>query len=147
MNCPKCKSENISVVDSRDVDERSVRRRRQCEDCKYRFTTYERFEPIKVSVLKRSGKTEPFEREKILKGIKISASGRLSDDQMCDIVDDVEAKIIESSEPLVKSQKIGNMVIAKLKRIDEVAYLRFASVYKNFQDIESFEEELIKLKK
>lgn len=147
MNCPKCKSENLCVVDSRDTDERSVRRRRQCDSCGYRFTTYERFEPIKLNVLKRSGNIELFSREKVVKGIGIAANDRISDEQIDEIVDEIEQKLIESGDNPVASRKIGNLVIAKLKKLDEVAYIRYASVYKNFQDIDSFEQELEKLKK
>jgi len=147
MNCPKCKSENLCVVDSRDTDERSVRRRRQCDGCGYRFTTYERFEPIKLNVLKRSGTIEPFAREKVVKGIQIAANDRISIEQIDEIVDEIEQKLIEAGDNPIASRKIGNLVIAKLKKLDEVAYIRYASVYKNFQDIDSFEQELEKLKK
>lgn len=147
MNCPKCKSENLCVVDSRDTDERSVRRRRQCDSCGYRFTTYERFEPIKLNVLKRSGTIEPFSREKVVKGIQIAANDRISIEQIDEIVDEIEQKLIEANDNPIASRKIGNLVIAKLKKLDEVAYIRYASVYKNFQDIDSFEQELEKLKK
>ena len=147
MQCPKCKSSSLQVVDSRDFDSRSIRRRRECESCRFRFTTFERVEKIGVLVLKRSGKNEPFDREKIIKGIEIASDGRISDEQIQSIADEVEKKVIESVEPSFSSKKIGNMVITKLKKIDEISYLRFASVYKNFQDLDSFEQELIKLKK
>ena len=147
MICPKCKSENTQVVDSRDVDPRSVRRRRECDKCRFRFTTFERVEPVRLVVIKRDGNTEGFERDKITRGIQIASNGRIDEEKILDIVDEIEQKLIESGESSVTSKKIGNMVIGRLKRVDEVAYLRFASVYKNFQDIESFEEELVKLKK
>ena len=147
MNCPKCKSENLSVIDSRDTDDRTVRRRRKCDDCGFRFTTYERFEPIKINVLKRSGNIEPFSREKIYKGIKIASNDRIANDKIDEIVDEIEQKIIETESSPVSSRKIGNLVISRLKKIDEVVYIRYASVYKNFQNIDSFEEELEKLKK
>jgi len=98
-------------------------------------------------VIKRDGNTEGFERDKITRGIQIASNGRIDEEKILDIVDEIEQKLIESGESSVTSKKIGNMVIGRLKRVDEVAYLRFASVYKNFQDIESFEEELVKLKK
>ncbi len=147
MNCPKCKSEKLSVIDSRDTDENCVRRRRQCEDCGNRFTTYEKVEPIKLSVLKRSGTIEHFEKEKIFKGIEIASNGRISNDLIEEMVDDIEQKLASCGESVVASRKIGNLVMAKLKKLDEIAYLRYASVYKNFQGIDSFEEELEKLKK
>lgn len=147
MNCPKCKTENLSVIDSRDTDEKSVRRRRECLDCGYRFTTYERIEPSKLSVLKRSGDVEPFDRNKIKKGIAISSNGRIPDEEIEQMTDDIEQKFHDCGDSVVATRKIGNLVISKLKKRDEISYLRFASVYKNFQDIDSFEEELEKLKK
>lgn len=147
MICPKCKSEKLSVIDSRDVDEKAVRRRRECEECGYRFTTYERVEPIKLSVLKRTGSIEPFDKSKIFKGIIIASNGRITSEEVEEIVDDIEQKFAECSESVVPSRKIGNLVIARLKKRDEISYLRYASVYKNFQNIDSFEEELEKLKK
>ena len=147
MLCPKCKSDRLSVIDSRDVDDKAVRRRRECESCGYRFTTYERVEPVKLSVLKRSGNIEPFDRSKIFRGIAISSNGRISNEQIEEIVDEIEQKFVESGENVVPTRRIGNIVITKLKKLDEIAYLRYASVYKNFQNIDSFEEELEKLKK
>lgn len=147
MNCPKCKKENTSVIDSRDVDDKTVRRRRECLNCKYRFTTHEKVEPIKINVIKKSGETEPFEREKIIRGITIASGKRLSEEKVDNIVDEIEQKIIASKEPEISSKKIGNMVISRLKKIDEIAYLRFTSVYKKFENLGSFEQELIKLKK
>lgn len=147
MDCPKCKKDNTSVIDSRDVEGETVRRRRECLDCKYRFTTYERVEPIKISVIKRSGIVEPFERDKIARGIVIASGGRIDDKKIDDIVDEVEQKIISSKASEVSSKKIGKLVISRLKKIDEVSYLRFTSVYKKFDDLSSFEQELIQLKK
>jgi transcriptional repressor NrdR len=147
MLCPKCKSDKLSVIDSRDTDEKSVRRRRECEDCGHRFTTYERVDPVKLSVLKRSGEIESFDKGKIIRGIAVAANGRISNEEIEEIVDDMEQKFAESGENVVPTRKIGNLVISKLKKKDEISYLRFASVYKNFQGIDSFEEELEKLKK
>jgi len=147
MICPKCKNENTQVVDSRDIDPRSIRRRRECERCKFRFTTFERIEPVRLVVVKRDGSTEPFNRDKIIRGIQIASNGRIDEEKILDIVDEIEQKLIESRDSSVASRKIGNMVINRLKKLDEISYLRFTSVYKNFKDIESFEEELVKLKK
>lgn len=147
MLCPKCRSESIQVIDSRDVDERTIRRRRECENCDFRFTSYERIEPSKISVLKTDGRSEPFDRNKIIKGVEIAANHRISKDAIGKLADEIESKIALEGESQVTSKKIGNMVIRKLKKLDEVAYIRFTSVYKNFQDIDSFEEELDKLKK
>lgn len=147
MNCPKCKRGETQVVDSRDADGRTIRRRRECENCKFRFTTYERIEQAKISVLKRNGRNEPFEREKIIKGMQIASNGRIEDETIVDTADEIEQKLIESQESQINSKKIGQMVATRLKHLDEIAYLRFVSVYKGFDDISSFEQELIKLKK
>ena len=147
MNCPKCLSAETSVIDSRDTDERTIRRRRECEACDFRFTTYEKIELQRLNVRKRGGSTEPFEREKIIKGIQIAASDRLEKEEVVKIADEIERRVISSAENPFSTKKIGNMVINRLKKLDEVAYLRFASVYKNFQDIDSFKDELTKLKK
>jgi len=147
MLCPKCKSDQTQVIDSREADAKSIRRRRECEKCEYRFTTYERIEPVNLTVLKRSGKIEPFDREKIIRGITIAAKDRIDKKTISDIADEVEGKLLEAGESQIPAKMIGNVVINKLNRIDKVSYLRFASVYKNFEDIGSFEEELEKLKK
>ncbi len=144
--CPKCKSEETQVIDSRDTDPRSIRRRRECEKCHYRFTTYEKIEQS-LLVGKRNGHTEPFEREKIIRGIEIAANGRLTAEEADRIADEIERKLLEGGERTTSSVKIGSLVIRRLKKIDEIAYLRFTSVYKDFKNIESFEEELIKLRK
>lgn len=147
MQCQKCKSEDTQVIDSRDVDLKTIRRRRECQSCKYRFTTYERLEPIKLMVAKRTGRVEPFSRDKVIKGISIAAKDRIGIDFIQDIADEIEQKLIETGESQTTSKKIGNLVISRLKKIDHVSYLRFASVYKNFKDIESFEDELEKLRR
>ena len=146
MQCPKCKSEALQVIDSRDVDASSTRRRRLCEKCASRFTTYERIEPAKFTVKKRDGKIEPFEKDKILRGMETAVHGRIGIELLNEIADDIENKLILSGEHPISTKKIGNMVISRLKKIDEISYLRFVSVYKNFEEIESFEQELTKLK-
>lgn len=147
MLCPKCKSDNIGVIDSRDVDEKTIRRRRECEACKFRFTSYEKVEPMKLIVTKSDGRSENFDRYKIIKGIEIASNNRLKKEQIEKIADEVEAKISQEPNNQVTTKMIGNMVIRKLKKMDEISYIRFASVYKDFQDIDSFEQELEKLKK
>lgn len=147
MICPKCRSKKIQVIDSRDVDDRTIRRRRECEKCSFRFTAYERIEPTRISVIKTDGKTEPFDRGKIIRGVEIASNGRIEIEKIKVLADEIESKLSEDNEAIVSSKKIGNMVIKKLKKIDEISYIRFASVYKNFQDLDSFEEELEKLKK
>lgn len=147
MLCPKCRSSKVQVIDSRDVDDRTIRRRRECEKCLFRFTSYERIEPIKVTVAKSNGMSEPFDRNKIIKGVAIASNGRVKREDIEKLADEVESKVSEETSNLVTSKKIGNMVIKKLKKLDEISYLRFTSVYKNFQNLNSFEEELEKLKR
>lgn len=146
MLCPKCK-QNTYVIDSRDV-EAAVRRRRECEKCAYRFTTHERLEPITIAVIKRDGSQEPYSREKIRKGIELACQKRtISEQTVDDIVDTIEAQILEIGDNEIPSKKIGELVIEKLRTLDDVAYLRFASVYKAFKSAKSFEKELAKLTK
>ena len=147
MLCPKCRSEKIQVIDSRDVDDRTIRRRRECDSCSFRFTAYERIEPTKITVTKTDGRSEPFDRDKIIRGVEIASNGRISPEEISMLADEIETKLSEDNETMIASKKIGNMVIKKLKKIDEISYIRFASVYKNFQNLDSFEEELEKLKK
>lgn len=146
MKCPKCKSESVQVIDSRDVDASSIRRRRSCEKCASRFTTYERIEPANFTVKKRGGRIEPFDKDKILRGMEVAVHGRIGLELLTEIADDIENRLILSGEHPIPTKKIGNMVVARLKKIDEISYLRFVSVYKNFEEIESFEQELTKLK-
>jgi transcriptional repressor NrdR len=146
MQCPKCKSESVQVIDSRDVDASSIRRRRSCEKCASRFTTYERIEPANFTVKKRNGRIEPFDKDKILSGMEVAVHGRIGLELLTEIADDIENRLILSGEHPIATKKIGNMVVARLKKIDEISYLRFVSVYKNFEEIESFEQELTKLK-
>jgi len=146
MRCPSCKFEATRVIDSREV-ENSIRRRRECLKCGYRFTTYERLEMPSVLVIKRSGQREIFDREKILRGIQKACEKRpISANKMNEIVSEIEREIIEIGENEISSKKIGEMISEKLKNLDEVAYIRFASVYRQFKDIKSFEKELQKLK-
>ena len=147
MKCPRCSSNDTSVIEKRDVDDRSIRRRRKCVRCDFRFTTYEKFEQIKLTVTKRGGKRESFDKQKIVRGIKIAGKDRLSDEKIEEIADEIERKILEQKQDPISSKKIGQIVIDCLKGADQIAYLRFASVYKNFKNLSSFEQELSKLKK
>ncbi|HHX59570.1 MAG TPA: transcriptional repressor NrdR [Epulopiscium sp.] len=149
MKCPYCGSTLSKVLNSRPVEEtNSIRRRRQCEDCEMRFTTYERVEVIPIIVVKRNKTREPFDREKLLRGIMRSCNKRIVTlDQIEDIVDQIENIILNSSTKEVSSIELGEMVMEKLKEIDEVSYIRFASVYKQFKDINEFILELEKIKK
>lgn len=149
MKCPFCGCEETKVIDSRAVDENnSIRRRRQCEKCENRFTTYERLEVITIAVIKKDGTRETFDRNKLYDGIAKSCNKRpISMKTIDTIVDEIESKILNSLDREVESSFIGEMVMERLKEIDEVAYVRFASVYKHFKDIDTFIDELSKLLK
>lgn len=144
MECPKCHHHHSKVNDSRPADNgAAIRRRRECLTCHYRFNTYERVERIPLLVVKRDGTREEFNRDKLLRGIIRSAEKRpLSIEQMTALAIEVENKVRELSEQEVSSQKIGEFVIPLLMDLDEVAYIRFASVYRQFHSKESFLEEL-----
>jgi len=145
MLCPKCKSETY-VIDSRDVEQAVIKRRRECAQCEHRFTTFERIEPITITVLKRDGTLEPYDREKVKRGIELAAQKRtISQPSIDEIIDRLEVKLAEIGKSEIPSRKIGELVINELRQVDEVAYLRFASVYKAFRSIKSFEKELAKL--
>lgn len=148
MRCPFCNNEDTKVIDSRLVEENnSIRRRRQCEKCEKRFTTYEKIEILPgVVVIKKDRTRETFDRNKLLDGIIKSCNKRpISMNDIEKIVDDIENKILNSMVKEVESSVIGEMVMEKLKEIDEVAYVRFASVYKHFKDIDTYYEEISKI--
>lgn len=148
MECPRCHHGGLSVVDSREADAAAIRRRRECDACRFRFTTYERIEPLKLMVRKRDGSSEPYQREKIYRGIERAVEKRSFTPEMIDsITDAVEMKILMCAEDGLTSTQIGEYVIRELRKLDHVAYIRFASVYRNFDDIESFEKEVAKIKK
>ena len=146
MLCPGCKQSTTYVIDSRDINAFAIRRRRECADCSYRFTTYEKTVPIKIKVEKRSSSKELYDREKIFKGVALATEKlNIDEDKINDIVDCVEHKIIQTQENPISSAKIGKIVLEELRNLDKVAYLRFASVYRGFSSIKSFEKELKKL--
>ena len=148
MKCPYCgRMDNTKVIDSRTMDEGSaIRRRRQCEACGERFTTYERVDTIPLTVVKRDRTREGFDRSKVLDGIIKSCNKRsISVQEMEDIVTQIETSISNSLAREIESCDIGDMVMEKLREIDEVAYVRFASVYKRFTDIDTFMAELSEL--
>ena len=149
MKCLYCGSLDTKVIDSRtNEDVTSIRRRRECLKCGKRFTTFEVYESIPVMVVKKDGSIEPFDREKIRKGMVKSCDKRpVSMAQIEEVVNSVEKNIYNSLAQEVTSQKIGEEVMKGLKSLDEVAYIRFASVYKQFTDIDNFIELLHKLKK
>lgn len=144
MHCPRCHHNGSRVVDSRPTDEgRVIRRRRECESCGFRFTTFERVEQTPLLVIKKNGTREEFNREKILRGLIRSAEKRpVTMEQMTQIVDEVENKIRALGENEVASQVIGEYVMERLADVDEIAYIRFASVYRQFKDMNVFLKEL-----
>ncbi len=148
MRCPYCDTDHDRVVDSRPSDEGSaVRRRRECQACGRRFTTYERHEEVPLLVRKRSGLVEPFEREKLLAGIERAIAGRsVSAGAPGAIADDIEERARAQGRE-VASELLGLMVLERLRALDPVSYLRFASVYKGFEDVGDFEREFKELQK
>lgn len=148
MVCPFCHSTVSKVVDKRDNNDSGVtRRRRECLSCKKRFTTYERIETICLNVVKRSGKIEEFDREKLKKGIMKAVKKRdISEQQIDELIDDIEIKLLNRKTTTVKSTLIGQMVLTRLKKIDTIAYLLFASVYRDFNSVKDFEDAINELK-
>ena len=147
MQCPYCHSDRLRVVDSIETEE-TIRRRRECEQCKKRFTTHEKIEGKPIIIIKKDGRREPFDRNKVLKGIMVACGKRpVSQEKIENIVDQVEAELKNMDTTEIKSKVIGDFIMEKLKDVDNIAYIRFASVYKKFKDIESFEKELKELKK
>lgn len=144
LKCPFCNNIDTKVIDTRTMeDNTAVRRRRLCEKCGERFTTYERIDTIPLTVIKANDTREIFDRNKLLNGIMRSCNKRpVSVEQMEKIVSDIESYFTNSMKKEIESKEIGKMVMNKLKEIDEVAYVRFASVYRQFKDIDSFIEEL-----
>lgn len=147
MKCPFCGKENTKVVDSRPAEENNaIRRRRQCDECGKRFTTYEKVETIPLIVIKKDNNREPYDREKITAGIVRSCHKRpVSVNQINEFVDDIENAVFNMEEREVPSSRIGELVMNKLKDFDSVAYVRFASVYREFKDVGTFMEELKKI--
>ena len=148
MKCPFCGASDTRVLDTRTVgDGTVVRRRRECPVCGSRFTTYERFEPMKILVIKKDGRRELYQREKLLNGIMKACEKRpVSYEEMEEVVNRIESKIFRSGKQEILSKDIGDMVMNELKRLDHVAYVRFASVYREFADIDSFLEVINELK-
>lgn len=144
MRCPSCGHEDDKVIDSRSVrDGQAVRRRRECERCRHRYTTYEFIEQAAVLVVKKDGRREPYSRDRVLAGlIKACEKRPVSREQLEQLVDDVERIVFSDSRTEVSSQDIGEAVMSRLQTVDEVAYVRFASVYRSFRDLNQFMEEL-----
>ncbi len=147
MKCPFCGDEESKVIDSRPTDEgERIRRRRECLKCGKRFTTYEVIESLPIIVIKKDRSREAFNRDKLLNGILHACEKRpISLSTLENMIDEIESNIQNSLDREVTSDKIGELVMEKLKDIDEVAYIRFASVYRQFKDVSSFMDELTKL--
>jgi len=147
MRCPYCLKEETKVLDSRNTAEDAIRRRRECEQCSKRFTTYERVETMDITVVKKDGKSEAFDRDKILIGVQKAFEKRpIKQEKIEQLVESIEAKIRNSDKTEIKSKKIGEMVMEELQNHDEVAYIRFASVHKKFRDADQFVKVINKLK-
>lgn len=144
MKCPFCGSDNNHVIDSRPAeDDNSIRRRRLCDDCKKRFTTYEKIETIPLIVIKKDNTREQFDRSKIESGVLRACHKRpVSAAQITKLVDEVETEVFNKEEKEVPSSEIGELVMERLKDVDAVAYVRFASVYREFKDVNTFMNEL-----
>ncbi|MFH1751060.1 MAG: transcriptional regulator NrdR [Candidatus Micrarchaeota archaeon] len=149
MRCPYCAHMETKVLDSRDAEDLAVtRRRRECEKCEKRFTTYERVEFLDLVVRKKDGKTEPFDRKKIETGIVKACEKRpVSREKIEETVDEIERDIRKKEGTEIPSTEIGEMVTEKLKKLDKVAYIRFASVYREFADLNEFESEVKRMQK
>ena len=146
MKCPFCSKEDLKVLESRDVDDSKLRRRRECLACKNRFTTYETIETAPRRIVKKSGKIESFDRNKIMESIIVACEKRpVTTDKMNKVVDSIERALARRGKKDIKSSVIGTMVMNKLKALDKVAYIRFASVYKEFEDVGSFRDEIKKI--
>ncbi|GAC1429281.1 MAG: transcriptional regulator NrdR [Candidatus Velthaea sp.] len=145
MICPTCRKSETRVVDSRD-DESVVRRRRECLTCKHRFTTYERIEAPRLFVVKKDGRREQYNRDKVLSGLRRACEKRpVSETQMDEMVASIERELFARGENEVPASLVGEKLMEALKRVDPVAYIRFASVYRSFRDVESFQAELAEL--
>jgi transcriptional repressor NrdR len=149
MRCPFCEHEETRVVDSRDSEgQEAIRRRRECAECGRRFTTYEKIDEIPITVVKRGGAVEPFELQKVLRGLLRACTKRdVPLSRLEDVVAGIEADLRRDLRYEVTSEEIGDMVLDRLQDVDLVAYVRFASVYRQFESIEEFKEELARLTK
>ena len=147
MKCPYCGHENTRVIDSRPAEENnSIRRRRVCDECEKRFTTYEKIETIPLIVIKKDNNREQYDRSKIESGVLRACHKRpISANDISRLIDDVETEIFAREEKEISSDEIGEIVMDKIKDLDDVAYVRFASVYREFKDVNTFMSELKKM--
>jgi len=144
MRCPKCGCDESKVVDSRPSENNdAIRRRRECTSCGFRFTTYERREEMPILVIKKDGHKETFDRQKLMRGLLAATTKRDVPFQALDsLIDDIESEVRDGGVMEVRSEDLGRMVLKRLISIDKVAYVRFASVYRDFKDVDEFSEEL-----
>lgn len=144
MRCPRCGCEESKVVDSRPSENNdAIRRRRECAGCGFRFTTYERCEEVPLLVVKRDGHKEPFDRQKLMRGLLAATVKRdVPMSELSGLIDDIESTLRDRGATEVSSVDLGSMVLKRLVSIDKVAYVRFASVYRDFKDVDEFSEEL-----
>lgn len=142
MNCPYCLNCDTAVLESRGLPgEEGIRRRRECKKCNKRFTTHEKVVNIDLKVIKKNGKVEQYSREKLLKGVnKACYKRKVTQEQMESLVDEIETKLLNRKTVEIKSSDIGKMVLSRLKKVDELAYMRFASVYLDFDEAEDFKQ-------
>lgn len=148
MKCPYCPAPETKVIETRNSDLDSLRRRRECTKCGKRFTTYEKVDVTDLFVVKRDSRREKFDRIKLRNGILKACEKRpVSHEKIEAAIDEIEKKLREGGKTEVKTRRIGELVMEKLRELDEVAYIRFASVYRNFSDIKSFEKEIKTLKR
>ncbi|MDP8951907.1 MAG: transcriptional regulator NrdR [Actinomycetota bacterium] len=147
MQCPYCEHEDTRVIDSRLSEGKdAIRRRRECVSCGKRFTTYERREPLRLMVIKRDGTREPFERAKLRAGLaKACAKRPVPEEEIEYMVEEIEAELRERRRHEVTSRRLGDMALVRLRKLDMVAYLRFASVYRQYTDVDQFRSELMRL--
>jgi transcriptional repressor NrdR len=147
VNCPYCNSPDSRVIDSRETESKeAIRRRRECMTCGQRFTTYEKIEEIPITVVKRDGNTELFHPEKLLHGLgRACTKRRVSVERLHEVVADIERELREQAAYEVPSERLGKMALERLQTIDLVAYVRFASVYRQFESVEEFNQELEQL--
>ncbi|MCX7737924.1 MAG: transcriptional regulator NrdR [Hydrogenothermaceae bacterium] len=149
MKCPKCGSLEDKVLETRQSkDGMVIKRRRECLACGYRYTTYERIEEETIKVIKKDGRTEPFNKDKIANGIKLASKSRpILEEQIRNIAEEIERYLLDEGKLTTTSYEIGEFVKERLKKLDKVAYLRFLSVYEDFKDVEDFEEKIRQIKK
>jgi transcriptional repressor NrdR len=146
MRCPYCNYEDTKVVDSREIDEgRMIRRRRECEKCQARFSTKEKIEILKLIVVKKDSQREEYDKDKIIRSLEIATNKRLKENELLDLIAGVETEIFAKNKNQIESREIGSVILARLKDLDEVSYLRYVSVFKSFGSGKRFAKELDKI--